>query len=375
MAWWREAAGVALSGGLRRIRFSPAWGASMICGLALVMLVGLLAFESEDGPGQAGMPGGRPTSTAPERPRETPKPSGSGTVTTMAELRAPKALHFGVSTPGSPNEPETETVATAAGRRPTVQEYFVNWNQEFEPDRVTESYRLGAVPVVTWQPSAGKEAGEDQPTYALRLIASGAHDAYIARFADSVKSAGRPVVIRFAHEMNAEWYPWSEQHSGNRPGDFVDAWRHVYDVFATRKVANALWFWCPNIHRGTNKHELARYFPGDKYVDWIGMDGYSESETSAGQVFDETYEDLVSLSRKPIFIGETGVKPTPNKALWTVDFFRWIKNRPQLVGFSWFQHSDQEGGRFDWRFTTSPGALKAFQDGLADQNLVSWPMS
>ncbi|MFD0528677.1 glycoside hydrolase family 26 protein [Kitasatospora arboriphila] len=338
--------------------------------LALAVVLGLLLRGEDRSAAASGSVGVGPLPTAADGAGAT----GYGTPATMAGLRKPDGLHFGVSTPGSPNEPETENVSASAYRLPTVQEYFVNWDEEFSADRVTSSYHLGAVPLLTWQPSAGKDQGDDQPAYALRRIASGAHDGYVRRFADAVREVRQPVVIRFAHEMNADWYPWAEQRSGNRQGDYVAAWRHVHDVFASRGVTNVLWFWCPNIHRGTDKHELARYFPGDQYVDWIGMDGYSESEKRADEVFDETYADLVSLSQKPIFIGETGVRPNVNKALWTVDFFRWIKAHPRVVGFSWFQHSDEEGGRYDWRFTTSPGSVKAFQDGLADQRLVPWPM-
>ncbi|MFF0293499.1 glycoside hydrolase family 26 protein [Kitasatospora sp. NPDC004615] len=355
--------------------------ARWVVGVAVVALVaagGALGFRS--GGDSSGLPprlGGPVTPGAPSsQSPDAPSPSGSqnGTVATMDALRRPNGVLFGVSTPGSPNKPETDTVAVAAGRQPTVQEYYVNWNQDFAADDVSESYDLGAVPLVTWQPSDGRDAGEDQPKYSLRTIAAGAHDAYLTSFADAVKKSGRPVVLRFAHEMNATWYPWYEGRSGNQQGDYVKAWRHIHDLFEARGVTNVIWFWCPNIHRGTEMHSLSRYYPGDGYVDWIGMDAYSESESDAETVLGPTYQDLAELSDKPIFIGEVGVKPNINKALWIVDFFRWLQAHPRVVGFSWFQHSDQEGGRYDWRFTTSPGALKAFQDGLVDQRLVQWPM-
>ena len=65
-------------------------------------------------------------------------------------------------------------------------------------------------------------------TYAARLgakvtvverdIIGGAHDDYIRAWAEGVRDLGYPLAIRFAHEMNGDWYPWSEQANGNRRG-------------------------------------------------------------------------------------------------------------------------------------------------------------
>ena len=52
--------------------------------------------------------------------------------------------------------------------------------------------------------------------------------------ANSPKQAqewGHPFFLRFDWEMNGFWFPWSEGVNGNKPGEFVAAWRHVHDIF------------------------------------------------------------------------------------------------------------------------------------------------
>ena len=40
-----------------------------------------------------------------------------------------------------------------------------------------------------------------------------------------------PFFLRFDWEMNGFWFPWNEGVNGNKPGEFVAAWRHVHDIF------------------------------------------------------------------------------------------------------------------------------------------------
>ena len=87
----------------------------------------------------------------------------------------------------------------------------------------------------------------DQPAYRLAAIIDGTYDAYIRSWATGMAALPYPVVIRFAHEMNGFWYPWCEQSNGNRPGDYVAAWRHVHDLFADAGAHNVTWLWSPNV--------------------------------------------------------------------------------------------------------------------------------
>ncbi|MFG2698231.1 glycoside hydrolase family 26 protein [Kitasatospora sp. NPDC048407] len=338
---------------------------------ALVLMMAGVSCSGtvSDGTGPAGAMFGAPPdseSSSPSAPVDAAPP-------TKADLLAASGVFFGASTYRTPSAAETDAVAAAAGKRPTMLQYFLDWRKEFDPATVQEIYRQGAVPMLTWEPGdAPFEAG--QPWYASRRIADGAFDAYITRFARGVRDQRWPVVLRFAHEMNGDWYPWSVNANGNKPGDYAAAWRHVHDIFAAEKVDNVIWLWSPNVLRGASG-DLNKLYPGDAYVDWLGMDAYGLGENTASEILDPTYIRLREIADKPVFISETGAMPDPNKAGWITDMFEWIAEHPKVPGFVWFEHSVEEGGRYDYRFAADQATRKAFADGLATLPLRSWPVA
>src|SRR3954454_3913271 len=92
-------------------------------------------------------------------------------------------VRFGISTPQAPwSSAELNTAASAVGTHPTVVEYFVKWTQDFRADSVPQTYRQGAVPVISWEPWAGLSSGVSQPPFALSRITKGQYDAYITKF-------------------------------------------------------------------------------------------------------------------------------------------------------------------------------------------------
>jgi hypothetical protein len=283
----------------------------------------------------------------------------------------PPAPNFGLSTPQAPwSRSELNAVSARAGAHPTLIEFFVKWTQEFRPDAVSMCYSQHALPVLSWEPWAGVKYGENQPAFALRRIISGDYDTYIVRFARGIRDQRWPVALRFAHEMNGNWYPWSESRSGNRPGEYVQAWRHVHDIFTRVGATNVIWVWSPNIIRPVPQVNLTALYPGDSYVDWVGMVGYDARELTAGEVFDPTIARIRMFTHKPLVITETGAGPSPWKAAWTTSLFYWLRKHPDVVGFVWFELSRSDGGVADWRFSADPRTQQAFHDGIVESNLA-----
>lgn len=215
----------------------------------------------------------------------------------------------------------------------------------------------------------------DQPKYALKKIANGDHDSYITRIATTVRDARYPVAIRFAHEMNGHWYPWSERRSGNKRGDYVRAWRHVHDVFTQVGATNVIWIWSPNILRPVPNVSLKALYPGDDYVDLVGMVGYAVRERTAEAVFGKTLDALAKITDKRVVITETGAQPGPLKTRWIKDFFRWIPMQRNLAAFVWFEFSDTQGGNQDWRFSADPDHAEAFRTGIQALDLAAPPQT
>jgi beta-mannanase len=293
---------------------------------------------------------------------------------TKDQIMAIPGIRFGLSTPQAPwSSAEINKLASTAGAHPTMLQFFVKWTEDFRPDSIPQTYKQGALPIISWEPWAGVKEGRSQPNYSLAKIASGQFDAYITKFATAVRDQKWPVGIRFAHEMNGNWYPWSEQQSPNHLGDYVKAWRHVHDVFQKVGATNVIWIWSPNITRPVPKISLEKLYPGDAYVDWIGMVGYADEESTASVVFQPTMTTVRKFTKKPFIITETSAQSGPHQLKWIGDLFHWLPQHPDVVGFIWFEFSKQDGGTSDWRYAANPSVAKAFHSGIASVTLAAPP--
>ena len=129
---------------------------------------------------------------------------------------------------------------------------------------------------------------------------------YLNQLADDLRLSGALVFMRFASEMNGTWV--------NYHGDsklYKEKWRLVYNVMKER-APNVAMVWCPYaVPTATIEH----YYPGDDYVDWVGVNMYNVSYLNQDPKFPATHikpADLLSFvynkysSRKPIMICEYG---------------------------------------------------------------------
>ena len=236
------------------------------------------------------------------------------------------------------------------------------------------------MPVLSWEPwPTVQPVGPDSdntkdPGYTLASIIDGSHDEYIDRFATEVRDLGLPVAIRFAHEMNGNWFPWSEETNGNKKGEYVEAWRHVHDRFTAIGATNAIWIWSPNVVTARPSVRLSPLYPGDDYVDWMGMVGYyrrvylDDKGNAKAPTFDNTYSgtlaELRSVAVKPIVITELGATEVGgNKPEWIQSLFDGLAANPDVIGFVWFDHSVNGT---DWRIESSDAASSAFAGGISD---------
>ncbi len=189
-------------------------------------------------------------------------------LTAAPHTRAASSVYVGVSISGVPdsmaalNQYESDLGKHAA---------IVNFWRDFGSANSTiPAFYLqnldahGSVPMVTWLPTNWN--GGDQSSYSLAAIAGGAQDSYLRGWAQQLHAYGKPILIRFAHEMNGTWYP---QWSGD-PAAYIAAWRHIHDLFVQNGATNVQWVWAPNIWYQVSLATDGRaYYPGDGYVDWV----------------------------------------------------------------------------------------------------------
>jgi mannan endo-1,4-beta-mannosidase len=265
-----------------------------------------------------------------------------------ASLPTAPGSYLGVYVPGVPGSYRALTAFTAAtGVRPGIAVYYSSWFEPFQAGFAEAAASHRAVPVVQINPLH----------VSLDAIAYGKYDSYLNAYASAVRSYRRPVILSFGHEMNASWYPWGYRHTS--PATFVAAWRHIVTLFHNDGAYNVTWMWTVNVI-STGQHVVspAAWWPGQSYVNWVGIDGYylTSSATFSG-LFGPTVAAVHGLTPDPVLISETGVAPGPGRLTEIPDLFAGVR-AARLLGLVWF---DARGTR-DWRLD-SPALLAAFRRG------------
>lgn len=218
----------------------------------------------------------------------------------------------------------------------------------------------GVKPMVTVEPYVGGYG----KGISLRALAEGDYDSYIHDEAAVAKRYGGELLVRFAHEMNGDWYPWGAGR-GSSAQDYVDAWRHYVGVFREDGADNVKFVWAPNVDGGS--YPFAKYFPGDSWVDFVALDGYNfggGNWASFSDTFASSYATLTGLSSRPVMISETGCSESGgDKAAWIRDaFLSAIPQRfPRVAAVVWFNRDFSAAGEQDWRINSSEASLDAYR--------------
>ena len=223
----------------------------------------------------------------------------------------------------------------------------------FDGAWATSIQQRGSVPYITWEPWATASSVDrvDQPEYKLSTIINGQHDAYIRAYAQDIARFGHPVMLRFAHEMNGNWYPWSAVVNSNSAQDYVLAWRHVHDLFEKVGARNVTWVWAPNepYHDPTNPYSSSTdaLYPGDDYVDWVGFSGFNWGKTNPTTSW-RTFRTIVmsayaqlSAYNKPLMIAEMNTASTGgSRTLWMAQMNANLASFPKIRAVVWFESDD-----------------------------------
>ena len=191
----------------------------------------------------------------------------------------------------------------------------------------------------------------------VKNIASGALDGYIRGYARELKNFGDPVLIRlFGGEFNGSWsYGQSPRANPNlTPADFAAAWRRVVDIFRQTGALNVSFAWIANAYPPSPVSwvdpDIAAYYPGDAYVDWIGAD---IEDFSAPAWLDPIYAFAVAHT-KPFFLAEFGLRfdgstltPAEDQA-WLGTMFDYFESHNDIKAISYFNYNSRPDHGIPW---------------------------
>jgi hypothetical protein len=271
---------------------------------------------------------------------------------------------------------------------PLIQVYSAWGSKEdevFPKMKVKAIKELGSIPVITWEPWLSDFDGNKYPALrpaaerdknGLVDVATGLYDDYIKSWAASAAATKQLIFLRVGHEMNDPYrYPWGPQN--NSPQDFVNAWRHIHDIFKSAGANNIIWVWCPHPAYGWYN----AYYPGDAYVDYVGVGilNYGTVATWSQwwgfkDIFGNHYDSL-AVFKKPIMITEFASLAVGGKrSQWYDDALMQLPQKYPLVKSVLFFHFSNDNTTtqqtLDWYVIDDKQTVGAIR-----KSITAWPDS
>jgi mannan endo-1,4-beta-mannosidase len=232
------------------------------------------------------------------------------------------------------------------GARPRMLATFEAFSKRRTLDAfLGESARRGVPEVmVSWEPwrpvptALGTTAQQTpQPGYRNREIADGVQDAYIVRFAQSLARYPGLVWLRYAHEMNGWWYPWSHDAYNYRR-----AWRHVVGLFRAAGAQNVKFVWSvnPSLYEPAGEWyaKVGKYWPGADYVDAVGstMISFGGSKRYPVARFAPRLAALRGRFGRPVLLTEVNTERR-GRVRWLHDLDAMVNGMPWIRAIAWSQ--------------------------------------
>ncbi|MBA3972479.1 MAG: hypothetical protein H0X46_10145 [Bacteroidetes bacterium] len=238
-------------------------------------------------------------------------------------------------------------------------------------ERVNKIVTAGYIPLITLEDHfVNAHPGMKQPN--LYSIVEGHFDPFFKDWAKQIKMVNGVVLLRILHEFNGDWYPWCTVNNDKDPQLVVKAFRHIHDIFQKENVTNVKFIWCPNSlsFPQENWNYIMNAYPGDDYVDYVGLDIYNGAGKnipvwrSFRKEGIENYFILTQqLSSKPIFICEVASRErsgsesqtAQNKSEWIRDMSEALSSdMSKVMLLTWFNEKES------FRVNSSPASQKAF---------------
>jgi endoglucanase len=285
-----------------------------------------------------------------------------------------------------------EDFSSLAGSRPALVKTFLRLGDDFSaggwPGRVVRSVEESGATNFIALDLGGVRHGS---AGLLQAIAAGNADDAIRAAARGLRELEGAVLVELGWEMNGDWdYAWQGAANGRdarAPERFVAAWRRIVDLFRAEGATNARFVFSPNTGNPlggapadqTHWNWYGHYYPGDGYVDYVGIHGFNGPSVWGGpeRGFDRLFDgremgamlsDLERRFAKPIIIGEFATQESgdPTKAAWIEAAYASMMANPAVVGAVWF-HMEKEA---DWRVDSSPSALAAYRRAVSAPRVV-----
>lgn len=153
---------------------------------------------------------------------------------------------------------------------------------------------------------------------------NGVYDSVIKQYCNWVKKVNRPIYLRLGYEFDGP-------HNLLEPEEYVKAYRHIVDLMRSEGVNNVAFVWHSYASVPYKNYALSAWYPGDEYVDWVGISIFAHSYAKSG-INNEgsTVLKFAREHKKPVMIAEAspifGIEKDNAKVWdnWFVNFFSMV---------------------------------------------------
>lgn len=260
---------------------------------------------------------------------------------------------------------------------------YSNVYEDYEPNKIYNTLsRLwdnGSVVELTLQTQLIDPLNESNMVYD---ILDGKYDAFLHDYAADVARFDHPVLFRPFNEMNGDWCNYSAYWTARDSSTYVELYRYIYDIFEEEGANDhTLWVWNPNEKSFPDFcwNSADSYYPGDEYVDIVGLTGYNTGDYYDGEIwrsFDEIYAPLYAKTapqyEQPLMITEFACSSYGgDKAAWTKNMFDRLGDYPRIKAAVWWDSADKDEKNNIARpyyIDNDKNALAIFKDHLAEKD-------
>lgn len=248
-----------------------------------------------------------------------------------------------------PNEPGgIPALQARVGRRLAIVNRYVPWDFS-NWSSISDYLKTGHLPMVSWSAA---------PMTTASAIASGSQDSVIIAAARALRHAGGRVFLRPFYEFDQP--PGHPRYIGT-PSEVVAAWRRLANIFHSVGATNVRLVWCPmasDFHDGI----AGAFYPGDRYVNWVGADGYNfpgKTWRPFKDIFQRAYHFSYIHAKRMIIAETASPAADPRTPGWMVGAAKWIRHHTYVHAVSYFDSTSPKG--FNFQVATNAATLRAFR--------------
>ncbi len=227
--------------------------------------------------------------------------------------------------------------------------WYTAFCKEYNPEEMRsfldKAYADEKIVEMTLQPNLEHEAGND-----LFRVLDGYYDEFLDAYAKDMVDFGHPVLFRFANEMNGDWCEYSGYQMSLDTELYREMYKYVYSFFEKNNADNVIWIWNPNgkSFPDFNWNMEDMYYPGDVYVDVLGLTLYNTGNFYEGETWIEfkdlytpLYENSMKKYNMPFMITEFScARAGGNKEEWTKAMLSEIENYKNIKVAVWWNGAD-----------------------------------